>query len=142
MTVLLHRPDVRGVDRKQKIAVHLDMMRPCIRRHGHEGSRLWLARIANVDDADTVAEHVTDKGMTLVDHDLHAIGAPALVAQRQKADILRSGGHWSTLLCVRLTGDGRHPTRGGATCEDVRPMELNALRTKPEAFASSRKSLT
>ena len=46
-----------------------------------------MERIAHVDDGITVAEHMPDKGVTLVQDDLHAVRPPALVATRHEADI-------------------------------------------------------
>jgi hypothetical protein len=48
-----------------------------------------LARVAHIDDGITIAEHVSDKGMSLVQDDLHAIGFAALVTAGQEPNIFR-----------------------------------------------------
>ena len=48
------------------------------RRDEVDGTR--MLRVAHVGHGEPVAEHVADKGVTLVHHDLDAIAAPVLVA--------------------------------------------------------------
>ena len=58
--------------------------------YGQEGDRLWFARIAHVDDGGAGAEGMRDICMAVVDHDLDAVGASALVGITQKFDVLRA----------------------------------------------------
>jgi hypothetical protein len=43
-----------------------------------------LARIEHVDGAEVLGEYVADAGVPIVDHELHAIGATALIAMAIK----------------------------------------------------------
>src|SRR5436190_24023451 len=45
-----------------------------------EADRLQTARIRGVENRDAIVEHVADVDMTAVHHDLHAVGAAALIA--------------------------------------------------------------
>ena len=89
--ILLHRPDVRAVDRKQNVAVDLQMMRARVLRRGNEGDRLGVERIAHVHHRKAVAEHMPDEGMALVQDDLHAVRPSALVGARHETDVLGAG---------------------------------------------------
>ena len=68
--------------------MNLQMVRPGVFRRGDESHRLWMARVAHIDDRIAVAEHVSDEGVSFVQDDLHAIGPAALVAAAQKPGVL------------------------------------------------------
>ena len=77
----------------------LQMKRARIGRRRNEIHRARLPRVAHVGHGEPVAEHVADKGMALVDHDLHAIAAAILVAMPDEFDIARGiGGHGAPSL--------------------------------------------
>ena len=63
------------------------MMRAGVFRRRDEGDGLRLERIAHVDDGKTVAEHMADEGVAVVDDDLHAVGPAALIATRHETDV-------------------------------------------------------
>ena len=67
------------------------MMRAGVLRRRDESDRLGMERIAHVDDGKAVAEHVADKGVTLVQDDLHAVRPSALIATRHETDIFGAG---------------------------------------------------
>jgi len=60
-----------------------------IRRRRDEIYRVRLARVANVSNGKAVAEHVADKGVPLMDHDLDTVAAAVLVGMPDKFDIAR-----------------------------------------------------
>jgi hypothetical protein len=70
---------VLGVDDEQQVAEGLEVDVPGVGRGRDIGDGLRVPRIADVDDAEALREHVSDKGIALVDHELDAIGAAALV---------------------------------------------------------------
>ena len=70
---------VARIDHQQEIAVGLEMDGPGVVWRRHVLDRLGCARIAHVDHAEALGEHVADKGVALVDHHLHAVLSPALV---------------------------------------------------------------
>src|SRR5262249_51901405 len=86
-SILLHGPNVRPVNGEQDVAVNLQMMRSCIFWRCDKRNGLRLGWVAHVDDRITVAEHVTDKRVSLLQDDLHAVGPATLLTARQKADI-------------------------------------------------------
>ena len=57
-----------------------------------EADRLQAARIGGVEDGDAVAEHVADIDMAAVDHHLHAVGPPALIAVGEVPDAAADAG--------------------------------------------------
>ena len=67
----------------------LQMKGPRIGRRRDEIDRARRARVAHIGDRKAVRKHVPDKGMALVDHDLHAVAAAALVAMPDKFDVAR-----------------------------------------------------
>src|SRR5271169_5362769 len=64
-----------------------------------ERTRIWRrrdkiyrarpARLADVGDRKAIAEHMADKGMPLMDHDLHAVAAAVLVGMAYEFNIAR-----------------------------------------------------
>ena len=51
-----------------------------------------VCRIAHIDDAEALREHMADVGEASVDHELHAVSAAALIAmsdQPHVADVVR-----------------------------------------------------
>src|SRR5260370_17872709 len=53
-----------------------------------------MARVADIGDRKAVRKHVPDKGMALMDHDLHPIAPPLLVGVADKLDVARGNrGH-------------------------------------------------
>ena len=69
------------------------MGRAGIRRRREKIHRARVPWVPHIDDGDPVAEHVTDEGMTLMDHDLHPVAAPALVAAADEVDVARRYGN-------------------------------------------------
>ena len=67
----------------------LQMKGARICRRRDEIYRAWLAGVADVGDRKAIAEHVTDKGVPLVDHDLHTVAAAILIGMADKFDIAR-----------------------------------------------------
>src|SRR6266567_5194873 len=55
-------------------------MRAGVLPGGEEIHRLWVARIAGIQNSHAVAEHVTDIEVLAVGHDLDAVRTPADVA--------------------------------------------------------------
>ena len=53
---------------------------------GEEADRLQTARIRGVENRYAIVEHVADVDMAAVHHDLHTVGAPALIAVRHVPD--------------------------------------------------------
>ena len=79
----------------------LQVVRPRVFRRGDERDQFRVERVAHVHDRKTVAEHVTDKGVSFVQDDLHPIGPAALVVARQEADV----------GCGGACGEIHHKTR-------------------------------
>ncbi len=67
----------------------LQVKGPRVRRRGDEVRGARVLRVADIDNGEAVAEHMADKGMALVDHDLHPIAAAALVAAADEIDVAR-----------------------------------------------------
>ena len=74
----------------------LQMVRTCVLRSRYECDCLWIERVAHIHDRIAVAEHVADKGVSLMQDNLHAIGPATLVVTREKFDVL--GGR-CVLIC-------------------------------------------
>src|SRR5437588_1496166 len=65
-----------------------------IGRRGDEIDRAGMARVAHIGDRKAVRKHVPDKGVALMDHDLHPVAAAVLVAMPDKLDVARGNrGH-------------------------------------------------
>src|SRR6185436_13657737 len=86
----LQRDDVGAVGGEQQVVRGLQLVRagevalpkaPVVHR-------LQVARVVRVEDRDAVAEHVADVDVLAVDHHLHRIGPPALVAVGDVLDAL------------------------------------------------------
>jgi hypothetical protein len=73
------RKHILGINDEQEIVVRLQVDVPGARRGGNVIYRLQVPRIAHVDDAKALREHVPDIGVALSDHDLHAVRAAALI---------------------------------------------------------------
>jgi hypothetical protein len=74
------RDEVELFGNQQQIAESLEMQRPRARMNGEEAHGRGLARIADVHDGSAAAaEGMTDEGVSLVDHDLYAVGSAAKV---------------------------------------------------------------
>src|SRR5436190_24381600 len=74
-----------------------------IRRRRDEIDRMRLLWVAHIDDREAVAEHMPDKGMPLVDHDLHAVAAPVQIGIADKIDVARGiGGHGRSSIAAGL----------------------------------------
>ncbi len=93
------REHVLGVDHQQEIVVGLKVNVPGAGRRGQIGDRLRSARVAHVDHAEPLGEHVPDIGVAAMHHDLDAVGSPALVAPADQAQVVR---------VVRLRQIGAH----------------------------------
>src|SRR5664279_3522978 len=88
--ILRHRPDIRPVNAQQNIAVDLQMMRAGIFRCRDKCHRLWMRRIAHIDNGKAVGKHMADIGITFVDDDLHSVQPAALIATRYETDVFRA----------------------------------------------------
>ena len=67
--------------------MHLQMDVPGAGRRRDVIDRLRIARIAHVDDAEALREHVADIGEAALDHDLHAVRPAALVGISEQAHV-------------------------------------------------------
>ena len=120
--VALQRPDIRGIDRQQQSVMHLQMAGARVRRAGDEAHRLRGARIADVDHADAVGEHVPDIGVAARHHHLHAVRSAALIGAAQHANF--RCGHWFP------------PMRRGRECCHCEPSEAISRADLPRSMAS------
>src|SRR5580700_11006696 len=68
--------------------------------HRQKGDGLGFTRVTHVDDGCAAAEGMRDIRVSLVDHDLNAVGTAALVGITKKLDILRSVRACSAHDCV------------------------------------------
>jgi hypothetical protein len=48
---------------------------------------LRIARVAHIDNAEPLGEHMTDVGVAVGDHDLHAIRSPALIGKADQTHV-------------------------------------------------------
>ncbi len=87
--IALQHPDVRGIDRQQQVVVSLQMQCTRIWRRRDEIYGARPARVADVGDCKAIAEHVADKSMPLMDHDLHAVAPAVLVGVADEFNIAR-----------------------------------------------------
>ena len=76
----LHRHDIRAVGEQQHIVGDLQVMRASSGPRGEEADRLQPARVLGIENRDAVVEHVADVDVAAVHHDLHTVGAAALIA--------------------------------------------------------------
>jgi hypothetical protein len=60
-----------------------------IRRRRDEIYRARLTWVAHVGDCEAIAEHVADKGMPFMHHDLHTVAPAILVGMAYVLDIAR-----------------------------------------------------
>ena len=67
--------------------MNLQMVGAGVLRRGDEGNRFRVQRIAHIDDRISVAEHVTDESVPLVQDNLYAVGSAALIIARQEANV-------------------------------------------------------
>ena len=65
----------------------LEMDVPGAGRRSHIVDRLGGARVAHVDDAEALGEHMAHIGEAALDHDLHAVGAPTLIGVAEQAHV-------------------------------------------------------
>jgi hypothetical protein len=98
------------------------MVRPGIFWGSDECHCLWIVRVAYVDDRISVAEHVTDKCVASVQDNLHAIGPSALIAARNKANVLgrRCRTHLLTGHQIEAARPGRRDAEPGPVLADFR----------------------
>jgi hypothetical protein len=83
---------VLGVDHQEQVIVRLQVDVPGVGGGRHIGCRRRVPRIAHVDHAEALGEHVAGIGVATMHHQLHAIRAAALVAvadQPQVAGVVR-----------------------------------------------------
>jgi hypothetical protein len=90
--IALQYPDIRRIDRQQQVVVGLQMKRTRIGRRRDEVDGLRLPGVADIGDGEAVAEHMADKGMALVHHDLHAVAATSLIGMADEFDVVRGNG--------------------------------------------------
>jgi len=105
------REQVHGVDHQQQPLGELQMQVPGARSGRQVGDRQGVARVADVEDGHTVAEHVTDVGVAVLHHDLDAVTAAALVGVAEQADVVRKvrSAHARLLSPVRRPSSSIHP---------------------------------
>jgi hypothetical protein len=75
------------VDDKQQVFVALKMEVPGIGWGGHITDGSGKARIANIKDAETFREYVSDVGTAAIDHDLHSVRMTTLIAVTDQAHV-------------------------------------------------------
>jgi len=63
-------------------------------RRGEISDRARVLRIAHVDHAQSLREHVPDIGVAAMHHDLDAVGPAALIASADEAHVARVVGPW------------------------------------------------
>jgi hypothetical protein len=80
---------VLGVDDKQQVAMRLQMDVPGAWRRGEIIYGTRVLRIAHVDDRKAFREHVADIGVAAMNHDLHAVGPPALIGMADEPHVAR-----------------------------------------------------
>ena len=85
---------VLGVHHQQQVVVGLQMDIPGAGRGGDVIYGFRIARIADVDDAETLGEHMANIGMAVCHHDLHAVGPSALIGMPDQAHVARVIGFW------------------------------------------------
>src|SRR6202008_4271795 len=71
---------------QKKILFNLQVMGTRKISAGEKADRLQPARIRGVEDRHSIAEHVADIKVGAIQHDLHAVWAPADIAVRQMAE--------------------------------------------------------
>src|ERR1700738_4413335 len=69
----------------------LQMERPGIGGRGQKADGSWPFRIAYIHHGDAIAKHVTDIGVSSVDHDLYPIPSSSLVGVTHKVNIFTRG---------------------------------------------------
>jgi hypothetical protein len=67
----------------------LKMDVPCVRRRGHVFDRARILRVANVNHAEALREHVANIGVAVVDHELDPVGTAALIGMANDPHVLR-----------------------------------------------------
>src|SRR5271156_5269826 len=79
------------------------MKRARVGRRRDKLYRARTARVAHIGDREAVRKHVPDKGVPLVDHDLHAVAPAGLVAMSDEFDVARGNGDHGAAppLCIR-----------------------------------------
>ena len=92
IVVGLHRHDIGAIGHQHQILGDLQMMRARVGAGGPEIHRLQIARIGSVDRRQAVAEHVADIDVAPVEHDLHAVRPPALIAIADQSHVARMVG--------------------------------------------------
>jgi len=80
---------VLGVDDQKQIVMGLQMDIPGIRRRGDVVHRARIFGVAHVNDRKPLREHVADIGVAAMHHDLHAVGAAALIAVTDQPHVAR-----------------------------------------------------
>ena len=84
VVVGLHRHDICAVSEQHHIVGDLQVMRAGAATRGEEADRLQTARIRGVENRYAIVEHVADVDIA-VHHDLHTVGAPALIARGRRS---------------------------------------------------------
>jgi hypothetical protein len=80
VVVGLHGDNVRAIGEQHQIVGHLQVMGASIDSRGEKSDRPQAARVGGIEHRHPIAEHVADIDVAAVDHHLHTIGAPALIA--------------------------------------------------------------
>ena len=76
--------------------MRLQVEGPGVRWGRQEVHRSGVLRISDIDDGDSVAEHMADVGMALVDHDLYTIPPAPLIRMTEEIDI----SPWNIHVCL------------------------------------------
>jgi hypothetical protein len=67
--------------------MRLEMDVPGVRWRFYIVHGFWIGGIANVDDAESLREHVAGIGEPAIHHQLHAVRPPTLVAMADEAHV-------------------------------------------------------
>ena len=119
---LRRREHVLGVDHQKQVLMCLEMDVPCVRRRGHVFDRARIFRVAHVNHAEALREHVADIGVAIVDHELDPVRATALIGVADDLHVLREvwlgqvkGSHGFA------SGSGTRSGKISARCGEVSP---------------------
>src|SRR5581483_382987 len=78
---------VLGVDHQEQLVMRLQVDGPGVRWCRNIVHRARMFRIAHVENAEALGEHVADIGVAAMHHDLHTVGPAALIAVRDEPHI-------------------------------------------------------
>jgi hypothetical protein len=78
---LRQRLHVARIDDHQEIVMRLQVDVPSVRWRANVRHHFRVLRVAHVDNAEALRNHVPDIGVAVMDHELVAVGSSALVAE-------------------------------------------------------------